>query len=106
MTNDLNHFIGLHRIDELHFPFASCVTCTWPTSPAAIFGLAMTLLPRPGEHVVAVVLDVPAELRPRRPRPREAPAFERALGHAQQHGHLSLGQERGLDLDACMSFHA
>ena len=106
MTNDLNHFIGLHRIDELHFPFASCVTCTWPTSPAAIFGLAMTLLPRPGEHVVAVVLDVPAELQPRRPRLREPPAFERARGHAQQHGYLSLGQERGLDLDACMSFHA
>src|SRR5690606_20371921 len=65
-----------------------------------------TLLPRPYEYVVAVVLDVSAELQPRRSGLRESPAFERALGHAQQNGDLRLGQERGLDLDACMSFHA
>ena len=69
-------------------------------------GLAMTLLPRPGEYVVTVVLHVSAELQPWRPRLREPPAFKRALGHPQQNGDLGLGQERGLDLDACMSFHA
>jgi hypothetical protein len=54
----------------------------------------------------SVVLDLPAELQPRRPARREPPTFQRALEGAEEHDDLGPGQERRPDLDVRMRIHA